>query len=141
MTYQTCINWSWNDVLLLQSTEQIWRGLNDTVLQLFDIYVPKTQKSNKKYPIWLTPEIVSLLIKKHLWKLFEKWGLLHHKDTTKKLSSELRSLIRREFNLFVTRSQIEMKTSPSKFWTYVNSNKQTSRIPGQMKLHIVDDFA
>nr|CAI5849869.1 unnamed protein product [Callosobruchus analis] len=118
---------------------------------VLDLYVPKVTAKKRGYPKWYTSELIKNI--KIKYKLHSKY-----KSSKQPLIYaeyfRVRHLVKQQissaFKKYVQSMEEDLGRNPNHFWSYVQVKKNTTRIPGRMKLgdevydkpdSIVNDFA
>lgn len=125
--------------------------MHDKIFTLLDTFVPKRKCNRTQYPCWYTRSIIhKIKLKQKLRKLFKETGFLMYKDRFRSIRKELKQEIKKEYNEYIRRAENKIYSDPKVFWSFINSKKGTSRIPGKMVFRnseltspqqIVDAFA
>ena len=113
--------------------------------------VPTTKSKKNITPPWYTPELMKLIKNKvRARRRYLKHKSLETRREYSSLRSKLKWLLALTYREFITGAERRIKTDPKLFWSFVNSKRQTSRIPGEMVFNdvnlsdpqsIVDGFA
>nr|CAI5828323.1 unnamed protein product [Callosobruchus analis] len=102
---------------------------------VLDLYVPKVTTKKRGYPKWYTSELIKNI--KIKYKLHSKY-----KSSKQPLIyaeySRVRHLVKQQissaFKKYVQSMEEDLGRNPNHFWSYVQVKKNTTRIPGKMKL-------
>lgn len=123
----------WRGLEKIQDVDEACDFFYNKLYDTMDIYVPKTIPFQSTYPPWFTKDIIGKIkTKNHYVKIYKKHKLLEYTERIKNLKREIKSSIRREYNIFVKSVQNNIKINPNELWNYVNAKKKATRIPGNM---------
>lgn len=101
--------------------------------EILDSHVPIYKSYKRKYPKWYTHEIISNIRKKNKhFKNYKNTKLEHHLQEFKRLRSLIKLEINLAYDTYLTNVQASINTNSEYFWSFINSKKQQSRIPGKM---------
>lgn len=125
--------------------------LNGVLRDIFDKHVPMMGVKRRRFPVWYTPEIIAAVKKKQrLFRVFKSTHSELASQDFKRLRSLVKKLIVDAYSVHSRALESGIKSNPKKFWSFVQSKKGTSRIPGEMHMDdnvltspqaIVDAFA
>nr|CAH7725745.1 unnamed protein product [Callosobruchus chinensis] len=95
--------------------------------------VPRTLPRNNRYPPWFSASIISKIKrKKKLWKKFRRTGDPRDYEEF----SDLRRIIKvntdAAYQSYTANVERRIATNPQRFWSFLDSRKNTSSIPNSM---------
>lgn len=101
---------------------------------ILDLYVPYYKNKRCNYPSWYTSDIIRNLKLKYTY--LKKFRATNNQYFYQEFS-RLRALIKNQVSIayenYLSNVENSISTNPNNFWSYVQSKRGTSRIPG--KLH------
>ena len=120
---------NWNSLLDSQDPDTAWVRFKQIFLRLKDKHIPTISTKNKSSPPWFDSDIHKLCIKKEKFcTLFKQTGNPEHekkyKAYRKSVKSEIKSKMRANFT-----EESNPNTISKKFWAFVKSSSNSSRIP------------
>lgn len=125
------VNWEF-----LHSTSNINEACDkfyDKLYEMFDMHVPMYKNSKRKFPKWYNSDIILNIRKKS--KHLEKYKLYKSGYDLEEFK-RLRALIKQQVDLAYREYMLNVQSSiisdSQQFWSYAQSKKQYSRIPGKM---------
>lgn len=105
----------------------------NTVINIFNMYVPKTTPRRRKYPPWFSYDIILNIKKKtNLWKQFKRYGYINIYNDFKYLRNKIKKDVNNSYKQYIANLQHNIKQNTNKFWTFVNSKKSNYTIPGSV---------
>lgn len=111
-------------------TEHFYHLINTAL----DASVPKTLRRKRKYPVWYSKDIISLIkVKDRNRKKYQKTGLKLFADAFKQNRSTLKSLIDNAYKTYLEKVQESVVTDAQNFWRYVHSKGNNFEIPKTVK--------
>ncbi|XP_063902113.1 uncharacterized protein LOC135121766, partial [Zophobas morio] len=107
--------------------------LYDTLYKIFSKHVRTCKFSNltDTYPVWFTKTIINnIKLKKHYWNEYRKTKSPHILENLRCLRQQIERDIRNNYDIFLRNTQNSILNDPKTFWSFVNSKKRTTSIPG-----------
>ena len=96
--------------------------------------VPHSIPKNKSFPFWYQADTILCLKNKYrAWQLKNQVNNIHTVNTFKVLRTHANYLVRRDYRQYVDSITDEVKTNPKRFFTLINTRKQSHRIPTELK--------
>lgn len=115
-------------------------SVNEAVVQFYDkIYcvfnkhVPKKIPSHKQYPPWFNSNIIRLLKQKDRARhVCKKTNDQDDRKNFNELRTLLKMEIRDAYAGYIRDSENAIKSNPNKFWSFINSKRNSTSIPSVM---------
>lgn len=149
--YQDLAEADFSCILTCNNIHDACRQLYTMLDTIFVRSVPKTVTKNGKYPPWFTGDIIkNIKNKSRLWCSYKKSSNIDELNQFKLLRSSIKNDIDNAYKLYIRNIEIQVQSNPNRFWSYINSKRNTTTIPSimsynNMKLNdpqvIVDAFA
>lgn len=149
--YNALLETNWDPIVEYNDANTSVENLYQVLNTIFDKYIPLYKNYSHKYPAWFDREIITMvkLKAKHRMK-FKKFGNQHDDLEYRKLRTLSKNLINVAYSNYIENAQMSLVNNPKNFWNFVQSKKNSSRIPGEMKYQnniissaqgVVDTFA
>lgn len=133
--YQALASENWDDLYKIADANDACSYFYDIIYSIFDTFVPVTLPCRSDYPSWFNADIISnIKERKRLWKQYKKTKLISLKVKANNIQNKIRSQVKKEYISFLKRSEENIRLNPNDLWSYINSKKKCSNIPGKMKL-------
>ena len=118
---------------------------------IFNTCVPVYKQNNRTYPPWFNLEIINNIRKKdRAHKNYKKFNTNIYLEQFKTLRSLIKQQIKAAYETYIHDLERNIHSDPSKFWSFVQTKKNRSRIPGAVHYNnvtydtpqsVVDGFA
>ncbi|KAK9730237.1 hypothetical protein QE152_g15364 [Popillia japonica] len=134
-TIYDVLNIDWNFLEMHTDVDRALDEFYSTIYKVLHRTVPKCSTAKfSGYPSWFNRSIIAnLKLKSYYHRKWRSTGLFAYR----KDFSELRRVCKREiasaYSAYLGTIQNSLKTNPKALWSYVESQKGTSRIPGRMR--------
>ena len=125
------IDWAFLDSI--PDVDTALKMFYDRIYETLDQHVPKTANRACGYPRWFTAEIRQYLKTKEYYR--RRWirtGRSYYRCEYVRLRAVCKSKISQSHRLFTMRAEDNIRSDPSRFWGYVSSCRDESRIPAVM---------
>jgi hypothetical protein len=149
--YKSIASIDWSLLDSCNSVDTILETFYELIMVPINMFVPAVSTNCKPLPTWFTPEIIKLMKQKEKSRQkFKKTNCNLARENYKLLRIKIKEKLSTSYQNFVSKAIESFKTTPNKFWSFVNSKRNTSRIPGVMIAngktvdnpeHIVNCFA
>lgn len=133
--YSSILDSDWSFLNSYSNIDDACDSFYEKLYELFDLYVPvyRNNSSKFKYPVWYTFEIISDI--KLKYKLHTKYK--EHKSPAdlekyKDLRKSVKTRINLAFKSYISTIEQNITSDPKNFWSYVQSKKNSTRIPGKV---------
>lgn len=135
--YAAIANIGWDDCCDITDSDTVDDVCDRFYTKLYSVineHVPRKKASKiKKYPVWFTTGIIrNIKRKEHYLKLCKRFRNRFYRDRVRMIRAVIKSDIRRSFRTFIDNTAGNIKQNPKRFWSFVNSRKGQSRIPGNL---------
>nr|CAH7720100.1 unnamed protein product [Callosobruchus chinensis] len=95
--------------------------------------VPRTLPRNNRYPPWFSASIISKIKrKKKLWKKFKRTGDPRDYEEFSNLRRIIKINTDAAYQSYSANVESRIATNPQRFWSFLDSRKNTSSIPNSM---------
>lgn len=112
-----------------EAVEQFYLGLYEIIVN----HVPPRKEFKHVYPSWYTSEIINnIKTKAKYHKKFKRTSNITFQVEFKRLRKLTREQIRTAYQNFIALAQDEITQNSSRFWSFIHSKNQSSRIPSSM---------
>jgi hypothetical protein len=123
----------WDDVMHCQDVNSACHLFYTKILRVIDECVPLLKNGVSKYPPWFSKCTINSIVRKgRAWKSYKKTKLQMYKDQAKRIQNDIKKNIRAEYNEFIRSAESRIKSNPTDFWNYINTKKNSTRIPGEL---------
>ncbi|KAF0751787.1 Reverse transcriptase domain-containing protein [Aphis craccivora] len=103
---------------------------NSKLLEAIDKFVPFKTLHEHKFPLWVSPEIKSLIFQKNRAHFtFKKSGLPLDYNIFSELRAKCKYLSKSNYRVYIGKTERALSNSPRSFWKYVRDLKQHPEIP------------
>jgi len=100
---------------------------------VIDLFIPKLNRYNTKYPIWFSKELIyTIKQKKYAHDIYKASNDLNSYTKFASLRTICKKLRFRDYNIYINNVQISVKNNPKYFWKFFNTEKLTSYLPSSM---------
>lgn len=100
---------------------------------VIDLFIPKLNRYNTKYPIWFSKELIyTIKQKKYAHDIYKASNNLNSYTKFASLRTICKKLRFRDYNIYINNVQISVKNNPKYFWKFFNTEKLTSYLPSSM---------
>lgn len=100
---------------------------------IISLCTPTYKNFKRHYPPWFTAHIISLIRhKSHLHHKFKKHNTESHRQEYRQLRTTIKHEIKLSYSNYIQNIEYDIKTEPTKFWSFIQSKKNKPRIPGAM---------
>nr|CAI5867365.1 unnamed protein product [Callosobruchus analis] len=127
----TYIDWSFLNVS--KDVNDMCDSFYNKLYRLLDLYVPRYIKKNHKYPVWYSREIIrDIKTKNNLRRGFKRNrspGVFEEFSRVRKL---VKQQISDSYKLYLQNVQNDIISNSNRFWSFIHSKSNRSRIPGKM---------
>ncbi|EFA12649.1 hypothetical protein TcasGA2_TC004175 [Tribolium castaneum] len=124
----------WSEMTNVKEVNAACDFFYNTLECIFEACVPKTsisKISRRSYPVWFDSTIINCLKHKaRVLKKFRMYQCQRHLDEFKKLRSQAKFLIAKGYSEYVKSMEDTISHDPRKFWTFIQTKRGKSRIPG-----------
>lgn len=133
--YQELTLTDWSCLSFIPDVNNAVHIFYDKLREILVKHVPIKQKLNynRQFPRWFSKQIIDM------WKAKEKAKKTYNASKNpedhnefKRLRSSLKLHIREAYSRFVRDAEESIRNNPNKFWTFINSKKNTTAIPSTM---------
>lgn len=134
LLYDALLNVDWTVLHNTKDTDDMCTEFYNIIYKLFDSYVPCYKVPNscrRKYPIWFDNEIITCLKNKtHFHNKFKQSGTTTHYESFKYYRNHSKILIKNAYQRYLSNLENSFEQDPTKFWSFIQSKKGKTRIPG-----------
>lgn len=110
-------------------------GFYNVINIIFEKSVPRSTQKSKRYPVWFTREIISLIKQKHKYFLrLTRYRSQFWKIRFGNIRSLLKAKIKEAHTTYLTDVEKSLKSNPRNFWAFVNSLKDSPDVLEEMTL-------
>ena len=121
---------NWSDLLSGADVDDLCLTFYTALNNIIDTCVPFYAQRSLKYPPWFNKEIItSLKLKDKMRTMYKTTNNAYYKNIFTRLRSQTRTLISTQYKIYMSTIDEAPHTNPKSFWTFVNSKRNTSRIP------------
>lgn len=125
------VDWS-----VVQNFHTVDSACNNLYLLLDEVFastVPKRVPQRRTYPSWYTGDIIRKIKNKSKFhRKYKESGQVEFLEQFNDLRRTIKHDVASSRENFVQQSEISLKNNTSNFWAYVNSMRNTSRLPNKM---------
>ena len=149
--YNAIFSAEWLKIQELQNVNEMCEIFYEILYKLLDVHVPLRKANKTKYPAWYNAEIITTLkLKFYYYSKYKRNGIQADLCNFRHFRSLSKRQINSAFNDFIMTAERNIDSQPQSVWTFIQSKKRNTRIPGQMKHNgtsidsaqdIVDAFA
>lgn len=133
--YQLFQGTRWNELESLTDVNDAVRFFYDKIYEIFRVCVPKSNRK-RQYPVWFTKEIIKNIKKKEKLRLkAKKSGIVETKRKFVTLRAKLKRDIKRAYNVYINRIQLQISGDSRAFWQYIKNKKGNISTPSKMYLN------
>ena len=152
LLYDMLLNVDWSFLKDITDPNKATLQLYSRLDKIFEVCVPMTKRFNKRqYPPWFTVNIKQML--KLKWKFWLKYKRFRDPAVYSKfkiLRSQIKIEIKNAYNVYLEKTESNIQSDPTQFWSFVHRLRSQNVIPGVMTydskelndpLSIVNSFA
>ena len=124
---------NWHKVSEYENVDEMVETFYNTLYEVLDPNVPTRRVNKRKYPIWYDAEIITTLKLKNKYHYkYKKHKRQIDLDSFKHFRLLSKSQIKLRFREFISNTEASIISQPQNLWSFINSKKSNSRIPGRM---------
>src|SRR5262249_34152480 len=129
-------NLDWSSLYSLSDPDSLCSKFCDILYGILDLYVPLRRFSTPSFPKWMSPTTRSLI--KHKNRLHKRNTVTGDVVTCiefKRLRAVTKVAIRNDYSSYLHSIQENISSNPQSVWSYINSKRDSSRLPRTMYLN------
>lgn len=133
--YGALLEVDWGYFEQMNDVTDMCSEMYDRLYCLFDNYVPIRRNVSRKrtYPPWFSKNIVDNIRKKEqYYKKYKKSKNELYNELFKSIRTLIKKQIANSYKTYINKVETNIQNDPSSFWSYIQSKKGFSRIPGRM---------
>ena len=131
LLYESMYNADFSEMYSSSSVDEACDTFYKILNNIFLVAVPYKKETSRRYPHWYTSEIINLIKRKELaYRNYTKYQTNYNHSVFKNIRSTLKSKVKAAFQAYTINIENNIHSDSSLFWSYVQSKKGRSRIPG-----------
>lgn len=131
--YDLILHADWSLVYNSAGVDDACSALYAVLNSIFDRCVPKKIKRNRRYPTYYTKEIIdNIRIKENARKKYLRFRGQNYYEKFNSLRRLVKNQINNAYSQYIERIESSIKSDPKTFWSFINTKKNLTRIPGSV---------
>ena len=141
----------WSCIECFDDVDMAVDALYSKLYDIFQIHVPKKQKSSGSYPTWFNRQIIhDIKQNEKALKRYKVHGNAEDKNIFSRLRSKINSDIYNAYKLYLANVENNILSNPNNFWSFIKAKNNSTSTPSSLTYEnqiledpqlIVDSFA
>lgn len=134
LLYDLILNADFSDLYNSSDINEACEKFYVILNEIFHLTVPFKIDRKRRYPPWYNSKVINLIRQKELaYKKFKRCQTGYYYNIFKGIRSSLKTEIDNAFTTFVLNVENTIQKDSSEFWSFIQSKKGHSRIPGTIR--------